>query len=121
MTRIATTAAALFLSFAAAGSAFADDITLDTQPHVSTLTRAAVQAEQAQFKARGVNPWSITYNLRSESRSVASRADVRAEVIAARATGELNAYFAEDSGAAHMAAHAPARATASTTHVASAR
>jgi hypothetical protein len=44
MNRI-TTLAAIALSFAAAGSAFADDITIDHTPFVSQMTRAQVQQE----------------------------------------------------------------------------
>lgn len=108
----ATTLAAVVLSFAAAGSAFADDITVDTQVHTSTATRAAVQAELTAFKARGVNPWSSSYNPRSEFKSTADRADVRAEILAARARGELGVTMGEDGGSSHLAQAAQPRGTA---------
>lgn len=97
-----TTLAALVLSFAAAGSAFADDITVDTTPFVSQTSRAGVLKEMTQFK-RGANPWSISYNLRTGFQSLNSRADVQADLKAARASGELAAMTAEDSGSAYMA------------------
>ena len=102
MNRIATIAA-FALSFAAAGSAFADDITIDTAQHQSTKTRAEVQAELASFKQQRVNPWSNSYDVRSGFMSERSRAEVIAELNAARASGELAAIGGEDSGSAYLA------------------
>ena len=62
MNRI-TRIAALALTVAAAGSAFADDITIDTTPQTSLKTRAEVQVELAQFQQQRVNPWSSSYNV----------------------------------------------------------
>ena len=102
MNRINTALATLALSFAAAGTAFADDITLDTATHASLKTRAEVQQELAQFK-KGANPWSSSYNVNAQFKSERSRTDVRSEVLAARASGELAALASEDSGSAYLA------------------
>ena len=101
MNRI-TTLAAIALSFAAAGSAFADDITIDHTPFVSQMTRAQVQQELVQFQ-KGANPWSSSYKQTTGTASERSRADVRAELNAARASGELAAMAGEDSGSAFLA------------------
>ena len=102
MNRI-TRIAAIALSLAAAGSAFADDITIDPVQHQSLKTRAQVQAELAQYQAAGVNPWSSSYNLSTGFQPQRTRADVTAEVKAAQASGELQAIGSEDSGAAYFA------------------
>jgi len=101
MNRI-TTLAAIALSFAAAGSAFADDITIDHTPFVSQKSRADVQQELAQFQ-KGANPWSSSYKQTTGFVAERSRADVLAELNAARASGELAAMAGEDSGSAYLA------------------
>ncbi|MFT3819428.1 MAG: DUF4148 domain-containing protein [Rubrivivax sp.] len=102
MNRI-TRIAAIALSLAAAGSAFADDITIDPVQHQSLKTRAQVQAELAQFQAAGVNPWSMGYSMGSNFKPQLTRADVIAELKAAQASGELQGLASEDSGAAYFA------------------
>ncbi len=111
MNRIARIAA-VALTFAAAGSAFADDITIDTVAHQSLKTRAEVRAELNQYQARGVNPWSTSYSLNKDFNSQKTRADVVAELKAAQVSGELGALAGEDSGAAYLAQHrsAPGKA-----------
>lgn len=89
-------------SIAAAGQAFADDITVDTTPFVSTATRAQVQQELAQFKASGINPWSQGYNPLAGFQSSRSRADVTAEYV--RSRDAVAAITGEDSGSAFLAA-----------------
>lgn len=106
-TRNLLTAAALVI--AATGSAWADDITLDTTTFVSQKSRAEVQAELQQFKAAGINPWSRQYNPLHHSVSTKSRADVVAEARAAAASGEIAATTGEDSGSLHAARTAPAK------------
>jgi histidinol-phosphate/aromatic aminotransferase/cobyric acid decarboxylase-like protein len=101
MNRI-TRLAAITLSLAAAGSAFADDITIDTDVHNSIATRAQVQQELAQFK-RGANPWSSSYNNMTALHTTRSRADVANDVKAARANGTLTAMTGEDSGSNYLA------------------
>ncbi len=100
-----TLAAALVL-VASAGSALADDITVDTTPFVSAKSRAQVQAELQQFRAAGVNPWSQSYNPLKSFTSGKTRAQVSAEYIQARDV--VAATTGEDSGAAFLAQRAPA-------------
>jgi fructose-bisphosphate aldolase class 1 len=64
-------------------------------------SRAEVQAELAQYKQAGVNPWSISHNPLRAFKSTAARADVTAQYIAAR--DEVAAFGREDSGAAFLA------------------
>ncbi|MEO5670723.1 MAG: DUF4148 domain-containing protein [Ramlibacter sp.] len=103
-----TKAIFVIAAFAAlAGTAArADDITIDTTPFQATLTRAEVQANLAQYKQVGVNPWSISYNQLAGFQSARSRADVQAEYIADR--DQVAAMTAEDSGSAFLA-QAPVR------------
>lgn len=86
---------------AAAGNAFADDITVETNAFVSSNSRAQVQAELAQFKQAGVNPWSIAYNPLRGFQSTKSRAEVVADYIASR--DGVAAMTGEDSGSAYLA------------------
>ena len=89
-------------TIAAAGQAFADDITIEATPFVSTASRAQVQQELAQFKAAGVNPWSQAYNPLKSFRSTASRADVTADNV--RSRDAVAATTGEDSGSAFLTA-----------------
>ncbi|MHB1122521.1 MAG: hypothetical protein ACYC0T_07330 [Ramlibacter sp.] len=66
---------------AAATTAFADDITIDTTPFVSTRTRAEVQA---QLQQRGPNVWSTQYNPLAQFSAQRSRAEAVAEYLASR-------------------------------------
>ncbi|AMO24085.1 hypothetical protein GCM10027034_17640 [Ramlibacter solisilvae] len=93
-------ALALVSACMAAGPAFADDITVDPQPFVSTLTRAQVMEELNQFRRSGVNPWADDYNQLAQFRSTSNRAEVRAEYLASR--GEVEAFTGEDSGSAYI-------------------
>jgi len=96
---------ALIAVFAAtaATSAFADDITIDPTPFVSTRARAEVQAELAQYKQEGVNPWSISYNPLKYFHSAKSRDEVQQEFVASREL--VHAMNGEDSGSSWLAAH----------------
>lgn len=89
---------ALVLAAAAAGNAFADDITIDANANVSSRTRAEVQAELAQFKQLGVNPWSIGYDALRGFQSTRTRADAKGEYVASRQ--QVAAMTGEDSGSA---------------------
>jgi hypothetical protein len=100
-----TFAAALVL-IASAGSALADDITIDNTRFVSSKSRAEVQAELQQFQRAGVNPWAQDYNPLQSFASGKSRAEVTAEYLASR--NEVAALTGEDSGASWLAARAPA-------------
>ena len=95
-------ASALVLATAAfAGSAFADDITVDTTPFNGSRTRAEVQAELGQFKKAGTSVWSTQYNPLAKFKSETSRAQVTAAYIADRDT--VAAFNSEDSGSAVLA------------------
>lgn len=98
---------ALVLATAATG-AFADDITIDPHSFASTRTPAQVQAELAQYKREGVNPWSIAYNPLRQFHSEKTRAQVEQEYLASR--DEVGALSGEDSGAAWLAQHRGAEA-----------
>lgn len=107
--KLSTIAAALVLS--ATGAAFAGDITIDPTPFVPSLSRAEVQSQLDQYKASGVNPWSMRYNQLAGFQSAQSRDDVTAAYIASR--DEVAALGREDSGSAYLAAHAPRTAPSS--------
>jgi hypothetical protein len=92
-------AVAAFAAFASA-AARADDITIDNTPFQSTRTRAEVQAELAQFKQAGVNPWSISYNQLAGFHSTRTRAEVQAEYVADR--DQVAVMNGEDSGSAYL-------------------
>jgi hypothetical protein len=94
-------AATLVLAAAAAGNAFADDITIDTTPFASARSRVEVQAELGQFKKAGPSPWSIQYNPVASFKSGKSRDQVTAEYLASR--NQVAAFTAEDSGSAYLA------------------
>jgi hypothetical protein len=100
-----TFAAALVL-IASAGSALADDITIDNTRFVSSKSRAEVQAELQQFQRAGGDPWAQDYNPLQSFASGKSRAEVSAEYRASR--DEVAALTGEDSGATRLAARTPA-------------
>ncbi|HEY0823465.1 MAG TPA: DUF4148 domain-containing protein, partial [Ramlibacter sp.] len=102
-----TLAAALVL-VASAGSALADDITIDTNPFTSAKSRAEVQAELQQFRRAGVNPWAQDYNPLQSFTGRKTRAQVTAEYIQSR--DAVAATTGEDSGSAFLARRAPAAA-----------
>jgi hypothetical protein len=95
------------LAAAFAAPVFADDITPEPAPIVSSATRAQVQAELQQFK-QGANPWSQTYNPLASFRGQRTRADVQAEYL--RSRDEVAALTSEDSGSAYLAIRTPAAA-----------
>ena len=88
---------------AAAGSSFADDISIDTTPFISTATSVEVQAELNRFKQSRVNPWSIQYNPLAHFSSKRTRAEVVAEYVNARE--QVASFNGEDSGSAYLARH----------------
>jgi hypothetical protein len=107
-------ASALIVAAAAlAGTAYADDITVDNTVFQSSKTRAEVVAELAQYKKAGVNVWSTQYNPLKSFASARSAADVRAEYIASR--NEVNAFTGEDSGSAYLQASSGRAFNTSTT------
>ena len=98
--------AASVLTFALAAPAFADDITMEPHPFVSSLSRAQVIEELQQFRQAGINPWADDYNQLAHAPSTLSREQVTADFMASR--GIVSAYNGEDSGSAYLM-HAGAR------------
>lgn len=93
--------AVIAASAAAAGSAFAEDYNSHNPVFESSRTRSEVQAELAQFKQSGKNPWSNRYNPLADFRSGKTRAQVVGEYIASR--DRVAAYTGEDSGSSYLA------------------
>jgi len=92
-------AVAAFAAFASA-AARADDITIDTTPFHSQVSRAEVQAELMQYKQAGVNPWATDYDQLKGFQSTLTRQQVRNEFLADRK--EVAAMTGEDSGSAYL-------------------
>ena len=95
------------LSLAAAGAAFADDITPDTtatQVFTTTKTRAQVQAELFAARADGsIKVWSTSYNPLALARSEKTREQVTAEQRAERDADYAATWYGEDSGSFALA------------------
>ena len=85
----------------AAGTTFADDITIDPHPFVSTKSRAEVMQEFRQHRQAGVSPWADHYDQLAGFQSGRTRADVRAEFLASREAA--TALSSEDSGSSYLA------------------
>lgn len=101
---LGTLLAATFASTAAlAGTGLAGDIGVESRPFGSIRTPAEVQAELAQFRQSGVNPWSASYNPLRSFRSTRTPAEVQREFLASR--DEVRALGSEDSGSAWLAQH----------------
>lgn len=75
------------------------------------LSRAQVQSDLAAYKQAGVNPWSTSYNQLRQFTGGRSRAEVRAEYLAAR--DQVAALTGEDSGSSYLA-HSARRVDAGT-------
>jgi hypothetical protein len=103
ITLIASVVLATAATSAFAGTTYLGDIAVESTPFVSTRTQAEVQAELAQYKQAGVNPWSTSYNPLKYFRSAKTRAEVEQEYIASR--DEVRGMTAEDSGSAYLAQH----------------
>ena len=97
-----TLALSLVLAAAAAGNAFADDITPEPS-FVSTLGRAEVQAELQQARASGIDVWAQDYDHLAGFRSERSREEVTAEYTAER--DMVAAMNGEDGGSMQLAQH----------------
>jgi hypothetical protein len=101
---VSATAAALFAVAAiASGNAYADDITIDSTPFVSSRTRAEVQAEvmgQSEALRLASSEWSMQSNQGPRATSEFTRAQATAEYVAAR--GQVNALNGEDSGSIYL-------------------
>lgn len=66
------------------------------------VSRAQVQAELAQYKQSGVNPWASSYNPLKSFHGQKTRAQVEGEFLANRQA--VQAMTSEDSGSAYLAA-----------------
>jgi hypothetical protein len=103
---ITTTAAAIFAAAAiASGNAYADDITVDKTPFVSSRTRAEVQAEvmgQAELLRIASSEYSTQGNQAAKPTSGYTRAQATAEYIGVR--NQVHAMNGEDSGSSYFAA-----------------
>jgi len=78
------------------GGARADDIRIDPSPFVPSAPRAEVRAELDVFKKPGISPWATHYDLLSDFKSSATRAQVIAEYI--RERDAIASMTGEDSG-----------------------
>jgi len=99
-----TTTAAAALAFAAIASsnAYADDITIDNTPFVSSKTRAEVQAEvMGHSQTIASSEWSTQMNQAPQPMSGFTRAQATAGYLADR--NQVNALNAEDSGSSYFA------------------
>lgn len=97
----AVSSAAAIAAIAAAavitsGKAFADDITVDNTPFVSSRSRAEVQAE---IMKSGINEWTLQFN-DPQLKTGYARGQTRAEYLAAR--DEAKAFHGEDSGSVYL-------------------
>jgi hypothetical protein len=101
-----TSTAAAILAFAAiaSGNAYADDITIDHTPFVSSKSRAEVQAEvmgQSGLLSNASSEWSMQLNGPAQPNSAYTREAAQAEYIASR--DEVNARNSEDGGSSYFA------------------
>ena len=104
LTIVSTAAAAFAFAAIASGNAYADDITIDPTPFVSSRTRAEVQSEvmgQGEALRMASSEWSMQLNAAVLPQSTVTRAQVAAEYIATRR--EVNALNGEDSGSSYLA------------------
>jgi hypothetical protein len=102
LTITATAAAAFAMAALACNNAYADDITVDNTPFVSSKTRAEVQAEvTGQDMIIASSEWATQMNEPRRTTSDFTRAQATAEYLAARR--EVSALNAEDSGSFYFA------------------
>jgi hypothetical protein len=80
--------------------AFADDITIESTPFVSSATRADVQAQLGAFQQAGVSPWAQAYNPLATFTSRQTRAQVTGDYLQSRDV--VDALTAEDSGSSYL-------------------
>jgi hypothetical protein len=102
----ATLAAALAVIAIASRPAYADDITIDQTPFVSTRTRADVRAE-LMGRSRGDNEWVRQYNQASQAATGYTREQATADYKASR--DYVSAVNGEDSGSAYFTRTAAGR------------
>jgi hypothetical protein len=94
------------IALAAASSAFAEGPIGESQPFVSSKSRAEVRAELLQYQAAGVNPWARNYDQLAGMRDGKTRAQVTSEFRQSRE--QSAALIGEDSGSAYLSNRAPA-------------
>jgi hypothetical protein len=103
---IASTAASVFaIAAIVSGNAYADDITIDDTPFVSTKTRAEVRAEvigQSESLRTASSEWAMQMNEPAQPNSAYTREAAQAEYIASR--DEVNSRNAEHGGSSYFAA-----------------
>jgi len=96
-------AAAVAAAALVSGTSYADDITVDNTPFVSSRSRADVQAEllgQADALRSAASEWAMQSNQPPQLKSTYTREQARNEYKAARQ--EVNALNAEDSGSSYF-------------------
>lgn len=100
-------ALSVLLVAGAALHAYADDISVDPTPFVSSASRAEVMGELQQFRQSGVDPWADAYNPVHHFVSQRTREEVKAEYISGR--DQVSALNGEDSGSVYLAQRPMAR------------
>lgn len=103
-TSVTAAGAILAVAAIASGSAYADDITIDTTPFVSSQSRAEVQAEvkgQAQRLGGASSEWAMQLNDPRKPNSAYTSEAAKADYIASR--NEVKAFNSEDSGSSYLA------------------
>jgi hypothetical protein len=104
LTITTTAAAVLAVAAMATGTAYADDITIDPTPFVSTRTRAEVRAEvmgQSEALRIASSEWTMQSSPALQPDSAYTRAQAKADYLASRR--EVNAFTSEDSGSSYLA------------------
>jgi len=104
ITTTTTAAAVLAVAAIASGNAYADDITIDNTPFVSSKSRAEVRAEameQSKTLGSASSEWAMQQNEPARPNSAYTRKAAQDEYIASR--NEVNALNAEDSGSSYFA------------------
>jgi hypothetical protein len=98
--KTSTLIAAIAVSFAATGTAFAQEATYELPQRASSeLSRAQVQSELAQARAAGnLLVTEADYQKGTPFASQLSRAEVRAETLTAIANGEVQRLNSEQNG-----------------------
>jgi hypothetical protein len=104
LTLTSTVAAVFAVAAIASGNAYADDITIDSTPFVSSKTRDEVRGEvvgRSELLRTSSSEWAMQLNPALRPNSAYTSAEAKAEYIAARR--EVNALNAEDSGSSYLA------------------
>lgn len=94
-------AAALSVTAIAAQAETPDAAGQFATPATATASRAQVEAQFADYRKAGVNPWSISYNPLKGFQAQKTRAQVTGEYLASR--NAVSAMTGEDSGSAYLA------------------